>query len=158
MAAAVPVLMIMAVVGGAIKGWGERNAANAQAAQANINARTAEQAATDSILRGQAAEESARRKGWAFASTQRAAMGATGVDVGAESFTNVLADTAAMTEMEALAARSNAAREAWGFQSEATQFRNQARMAKSAGRYNLYGSLLGGASQAMTTYAASKKT
>jgi hypothetical protein len=67
--------------------------------------------------------------------SQRAAFAASGVvvDDPNSSVADVAANTAALSEIDALTIRSNAAREAWGFRSQAQDFRTRGQIAKNEG-------------------------
>jgi hypothetical protein len=113
---------------------------------AKYQQKVAQGQARDAIDRGQAAEDAHRRKVAQFAGKQRATMGASGVELTSGSFADVLQDTAMLGELDALTIRSNAQREAYGYQSQAAVSGYEASAAKTAGWMNAGGSLLSGAS------------
>ena len=124
-----------------------------QAMVASNNARLGEWQAGQAITRGQTLENNVRQKGAQVAGTQRAAMAARGLDVNSAdtSASNILTDTAFMTERDALTTRDNAAKEAWAIRMEATNSSNNALLyqARAAGEnptMAAVGSLVGGAS------------
>lgn len=92
---------------------------------AEWNAKLAERQAADAIARGQTA---AQRQGMATRQAigaQRAALAANGVEVNDGSAVDVQSDTAALGALDALTIRNNAAREAWGYQAQASNYRQQ---------------------------------
>lgn len=149
-------MMGMQIVGGWLGGKTLQEQYKAEAYQAEMNAARSQQMASDAIQRGNIAEEQARARGWAFAGTQKAAMGASGVEVASGSFLNVLSDTYATAEYEALSEKTNAAREAWGYKRQAENFMTEAAMKKYQARNALMTSMLGGATQATGTYLTYK--
>ena len=95
-------------------------------ALARRNAQVLDQTAEDAAARGEVAETIQRQKTASIAGAQRASMGASGFKVDEGSFGDVLEQTVATGELDALTIRSNAMREAWGHQSDATMQRWQA--------------------------------
>lgn len=118
------------------------------------NAGLAEQQAADAIARGVESESRFRTEVKGAVGSSRASQAAQGIDVGAGSAVDVQHDIAAVGELDALTIRNNAAREAWGYQTQATQYRSAAEYARVSGRNQAkalrtasLGSLLTGASQ-----------
>lgn len=139
-----------AVVGGAQKALAATRAAREQAAIEESNAVIAERAATDAMARGAVAEGRARLRGGLLQGHQRAQYAAAGVDVSSGSPLDVVASTAATTELDAEIARNNAMREAWGYKEQAKKFRRKAQGALDAGTDQAIGSILGGIGGAAT--------
>lgn len=146
-------------VGSIEAGQAESNAANYNATLAGYNADQARRQAEMSSQAGSAkAAMQGRETRAAFGSeTARAAGG--GVDVNSGSAVDVRQSTAELGHLDALTIRTNAAKEAYGFQTQATNFENQgqldrmqAKQAKTAGYINAASSLLGGASDAAGKY------
>lgn len=100
--------------------------------------------AQDTLDRGAVEEQKQREKVRQFMGSQRAAMGASGVEVASGSFGDVLTQSAAMGERDSLTIRNNAMRAAWGYrtQGEAEQFEGEARARAYEGQ--AVGSLLTG--------------
>ena len=94
----------------------------ARAAQdtAAYNANVSRLQAKDAINRGNIEAERQRVKAQQIAGAQRAAMGASGAQTDSGSFANVLLDTATTGELDAQAIRTNALRQAWGHENQAT--------------------------------------
>lgn len=117
-----------------------------QAAAARFNAQVSEQNAQ--IVRQQAAEEEsrARREGRRLLGRQRAAIGASGIQVEGSPL-DVLADTAAELELDALTVRHRGLLEALGLTQQASLDRARARSARTAGFIGAGASLLSGAAE-----------
>lgn len=114
-------------------GEAQREAAESQAELAEYNAAIADLQAADAIERG-AQDESRFRAGVrGIVGAQRAATAGSNVDVGFGSALDVQADAAFLGELDALTIRTNAAREAWGFEVEATDLRKRAEIARKEG-------------------------
>lgn len=146
-------------------GKAERAASESEANLADFNANVATMQAKDAIERGGEAESAFRAKVRGLIGTQRAGYGASGVDVGYGSAVDVQADTAKLGELDALTIRTNAQREAWGFQVQAADLRTRAEIARRTGVYQeqagkmaatnadiaAAGTLVGGAGSLMLT-------
>lgn len=130
MGAALPILSIAAtVIGTATSAIGQLQAGKAQAAQLNYqaavgrnNAILAQRAADDARLRG---EEAARReasKTKQLAGRQRAVLAANGQLVDQGSALDITTDTMEIGKLDELTIRSNAEREALGFEAQGMNF------------------------------------
>jgi len=120
---------------------------------ARYNAGLARAQAADALQRGVADEARVRLQTSRLLGAQRAAMGASGVVADQGSGLSILEDTAFLGEMEALTARTNAAREAWGYEAQARGFEFEGRAAKKQAKLAAFGSLLSGASGITGLYA-----
>ena len=105
------------------------------AALARNNAKVLDAKAEDALNRGAFDETVQRQKTASVLGTQRATMGASGFKVDEGSFGDVLEQTAATGELDALTTRSNAMREAWGHQVEAANYRYQADAAEKQSEF-----------------------
>jgi hypothetical protein len=114
-------------------GKSEHAAADAQAGLLDYNAQIADAQAADAITRGQEEENRYRQGVRTLIGSQRAGFAGQGVDIGVGSAVDVQADTAYLGELDALTLRTNAAREAWGFRTQATDLRNRARVTRQTG-------------------------
>jgi hypothetical protein len=145
-------------------GEAEQQAKEAEGQLADYNASVAQLQAQDAVARG-AQEESRFRSGVrGLAGSQKAGFAAGNVDVGFGSAVDVQADTAFLGELDALTIRTNAAREAWGYKVQAedltrrgqiarmegAQAREAGKAAKSGSRWATAGSILEGASGAVS--------
>lgn len=138
--------MLAAAIGAAgtlMQGMAANSAARAQAAAANQNARIAEAQAHDAIERGGQEELRFRRQMAIHRGAQRSALAASGVDVDSGSALDVQNASMREGEHDAAAIRFNAAREGWGYQVQAANYRNEAAAARAAGRNALFGSVVG---------------
>lgn len=112
-------------------------AAKAEAAEASRNLRLqallSNRQAMDAVRRGQYEAGLQRMKGSLAIGAQRAAAGASGVDSSSGTAAAVYEDTRAMAELDALTTANNAAREAWGYQVQATQAEKAAQVALQRG-------------------------
>ena len=118
-------------------------AGNSMKALNEYNARIAELKADDAIVRGGEEEHRLRQSAKGMIGASRAAFAASGVEVNDADSTagNVASDIAALSEIDALTIRSNAAREAWGYRSQATDFRARGAIAKAEGDMKAIGTL-----------------
>lgn len=121
--------------GNAAKRAGEasQRAAESQAQILEYNAAVDELRARDAILRGQEEEQRFRSVVRGAIGTQRAEFAAGNIDVGFGSALDVQADAAKLGELDALTIRTNAAREAWGYQVSAEDFRRGAGVTRQEG-------------------------
>lgn len=131
----------------AIQAVGAMEQADQQAAIQRRNAEYAKLNAKDAINRGALEQESARTKTAQRMGAQRAAMGASNIETESGTFSDILVDTATAGEKDAQTLRTNALRQAWGFESEAEVSLMKADAAETAGFYNAAGSILTGASK-----------
>lgn len=130
------------------------SAAKSGQAQAEANAKIAEQQGLASLRKGAQEEEQVARKERRIAGQQRAALGAAGVDINAGSPLDVQADTAYMAEQDKSLIRYNAELEKWGFdvqkanyQSEANAYGNKATGALVGGVISAGSSIVTGLGQ-----------
>lgn len=123
-----------------------------QAGIARNNAIAAKYQADDIRKRGDEAADVHRQKVQQMLGRQRAVMSANGGDIGSGSNLDILGDTAASGELDALTIRNNAEREAWGVEVQGSNFSAQAGLlqaqgaqAQAAGNWGAGTSLLAGA-------------
>lgn len=114
-------------------GLAARRASESQAQLAEYNAAVAALQAEDTVKRGEQDVHRFRSRTRILVGEQRAAFAAGNVDVGYGSTVDVQADAAYLGELDALTARTNAAREAWGFRVEAEDLRQRAAIARQEG-------------------------
>jgi hypothetical protein len=121
--------------GSAEKKAGEaaKRAAMSQAELTEYNAAVMHVQAQDALVRGEIDANRYRSKVRGIVGEQRAGFAAANVDVGFGSAVDVQADAAYLGELDALTAKTNAAREAWGFEVEATDLRKQAAITRKEG-------------------------
>lgn len=110
---------------------GTKAAYNAQAQVDENNARITEVQAKDAEARGVQAADVSRSKTRQLAGTQRATMAANGVDLGVGSAVRIQNDTEYFGEVDSNTILDNAAREAWGYRAQGSNFSNQATMMRA---------------------------
>jgi hypothetical protein len=145
--------MGFSILGGLLRGMAALQAGGANAETDRSNASLADRMAGDATLRGQTAAEYALLRGSQLASRQRAAYAGAGVAAGVGTAGDVEGDTHLNARIDADTLASNAALEAWGFETQATNLRRRADLEEAAGRRQLGESILGGI-QGAAGYAA----
>ena len=114
-------------------GEAQQRVAESQAGLSEYNAQVADLQAQDAIERG-AEDESRFRTGVRnMVGKQRTGFAGAGIDVSYGTPVDVVADTAFMGELDARTIRTNAVREAWGFQVQGEDLRERARIARMEG-------------------------
>jgi len=103
-------------------------ASESQAELQDFNAHVAELQAADSLDRGNLEADQFRGQVRGTIGTQRVAQAASNVDVGYGSAVDVQADAAYLGKLDEMTIRTNAAREAWGYQVTALNYRQQAKI------------------------------
>ena len=146
------------------QGQFQQGIANYNADVANNNAIVQSRLAEDAIKRGEREELQHRLRVAKLKGDQRAAFGASGVDVGTGSPLVVASDTDALGELDALTIRNNAQREAHSHQVAATNYTNEASLQRqqgdlsaSAGRSNAAGTLLTGGARVSESWYKNRK-
>jgi len=133
----------LTLAGGGLQAYGQYQSGRANERLMDYNARLAEQQAEDALARGREAERRMRTDVRRTIGSQRARLAASGVDISAEgSAVDLFADTARLGELDALTIRNNAAREAWGYRTQAVDYRARGDLARREGTYRAVGTLL----------------
>lgn len=143
--AAVPV--VMGMVGGIMQGSAQRGIAES-------NARLAEQNAT---LASQAAGEQARQArvaGAVAVGREKATFGGTGIDVNSGTSIDVMRDTQAQYELDAMKAEYNGRVQVAAYTREAAMSRYQGRLAQ---RFGIFGAAFTGVTGATNIYTATQR-
>ncbi|WP_337038633.1 MULTISPECIES: virion core protein, T7 gp14 family [Pseudescherichia] len=122
------------------------------AAVASANAESAQAQAQDSINRGNAAADEARRRNRQALGTQLATAGANGADLASGSVVDIFGDTAQFGELDALTTVNNAQREAYGYEVQASNYKAEASAAKQQGNVGAFSTLLTTPLQAYGAY------
>lgn len=170
-ATAASISMGAAAVGGIASAFGAIQQGKAQASQLKFqaaqnrnNAIVARRQSDDAIKRGEVAEEAQRRNTQQIIAKQRVGFAARGIDLGSDNVVETLADSAQFGELDALTVRSNYAREAYGYQVQASNYSASAdndllgaKNAKTASYITAGTSLLSGASSVAGSYADYKR-
>lgn len=143
--------LLLNVIGGQQQAAAQAGNMRFDASVAATNAATASQAATDVMQAGADAERVQLRRVAALTGRQRVAYAAGNVDSSSGSALDVIAESAAEGTADATRIRSNAIREAWGYQTQAAQeneraayLRAGAKQAKRAGLITGLGTAAGG--------------
>ncbi len=154
-------LMVAGLVLGAAGGVQQANAQKANAEfqedQAKENAKFAEGQPKNAESRGAIEEGQQRQRTRALLAAQRSALAANNVDMSTGSAMDILGDTAAIGEQDALTIRANAAREAWGYRSQSVNYANEGSMARATGRNQATGTYLTTAANTASGSAAAYK-
>lgn len=137
----------VAVVGAGIQTYSAIRQGEAQSAIAEMNAKFANQQATNEILVGEAQAEAFKAKAGQFQGTQKAEYAASGVDVTSGSALDVLADTRLMSDQDAQKIKDNASRRAYADEVSATGSSYQAQVISDSTKWEAAGTLLGGAAR-----------
>lgn len=153
----------VSVVGQMQNAAAQQKVANYQAQVAENNALLAKEQAKQTTAAGEAATMQQQMKTRATVGAIRAAQGASGVDVDTGSNVDVRSSAAELGQLDALTIRSNAARQAYGYETGATSQQAQAGLdraagaqAGTAGLFGAAGSLLSGASSIASQYTGWK--
>jgi hypothetical protein len=156
-----------AVAGSAISAVGAIQSANAQSASAKYNAQIAtqnqQQANQNASLAAASGDQQAaiqQQKTRAEVGAIKAQQAASNVDVNTGSAVDVQSSAAQLGELNAITIRSNAARTAYGYETQATGFGNEATLQnqqssydQTAGEIGAAGTFLGGVGNASDNYA-----
>lgn len=145
-------------------GKAAKDAGESVAQQQEWNARIADVQAGDAVTRGREAESQLRSQTKSLIGSQRAGFAGQGLDISVGSPVDVQGDTARLGELDALAIRANAQREAWGYRVEGADRRMAAEVARKGGaaaataaRWSAGATVLGGVSDAAQMAAAYKQ-
>lgn len=139
----------LAVAGALASTYANYRQVRFQQAMAERQSTMAGQAAGDAQLRGDIAAQQAVRQGSTVIGSQKAAAGASGVDITSGSPAQMIGDTAGKSALDVATVKSNAAREAWGYEVEQGNYQLQAQQASSAGGWALLGGGLSAAGSAL---------
>ena len=149
----------ISAVGALEEGQAASNAANYNAAVAGFNAQQATRNAAMASETGSAKAAMQGRETRAAFGSERAREAGGGLSPNSGSATDVQQSTAELGHLDALTIRTNAAKEAYGYQVQSTNFQNEgeldrysAKQAKTASQIKAASTLLGGASNAATQY------
>lgn len=117
--------------------WSAKNskiALEGQAAIAQSNARIAELSAQSALNQGQREVGRLTLKAGQLKSSQRAALAANGVDLGAGNAAELQASTDIMKEIDRNTVEANAVMSAWGYRTQAMNFENEALVKRATAR------------------------
>jgi hypothetical protein len=150
---------VVSAVGGIESANAQKKAAEYQSQVAQNNAQLASQQANQTMAAGDQAAANEGLKARAQVGAIKAAQGASNVDVNTGSALDTRASAAELGELNAMTVRSNASKQAYGYQTNATSdlaqaglYKMQAQQAPTAGLLNASGSLLSSASGVANQY------
>jgi len=150
---------VFGAVGALEEGQAQANAANYNATLAGFNAEQATRNAYMTDLAGSAKAAMQSRETRAQVGSERAGAAGGGVSVNTGSAADVRESTVDLGHLDALTIRTNAAKEAYGYQVESTNFQNEAaldrfsaKQAKTASYINAASTLIGSGSDAAGKY------
>lgn len=139
---------IMTLAGAATSATTQFNQAGAVTSQAAFDSKMAALNAADAINRGSAAAARVRAQGSETAGAQRAAGGASGVDVSSGSIADVESQERKFTALDLVTIGNNAAREAWGYTTNAALGELAAKNVAAADRAGAFETLATGVAKA----------
>lgn len=137
--------LAIGAVSGLMSGMGQRDQANAQAAELRTNAIYLNRAANDALARGRTESDLQRTQTQQMIGTQRTAQAANGGEINTGTNAIIQQDTAQLGELDALTISNNAAREAYGYQVQAASNTQNAATIAAAGKKAVMSSVIGGA-------------
>lgn len=149
------------IVGQVKQSQSQKQQAKQQAAVDENNSQFDSWLAGDAIARGRIEENASRQRTAQLKGTQRATLGARGIDLTVGSAEDILSDTDYMGEIDALTIRQNAEREAYGYSRQAAGLAGSAdNLRSTAGAISPatagLSTLLTGAGQVASAYYQSK--
>lgn len=137
--------LAIGVAGGLLQGQQAQAQAASQASALDRNAQFLSNAAADARKRGAYEADWQRVQTQSLIGSQRAAQAANGGLVDQDTNAIITQDTAQLGELDALTIANNAAREAYGYEVEASDARLTASNLRKQGKRAMTSSLLGGA-------------
>lgn len=144
--------MAIMAIGAAISAGSAIQQADHAEDVARVNADRDRYAAEDALVRGRIAEDQHRQKVRQMIGRQKAGLAANGIDATTGTGGQILADTAAAGEYDALVVRNNAMREAFGLNTRASDTTMQGSWQKAAGYNNATSTLITAGSKAYAGY------
>lgn len=139
--------LAIGVAGGVMQGQQAQNQAASQASALNRNSMYLQNAAGDARVRGAYEADWQRVQTQGLIGAQRVAQASNGGIVNQDTNALIQQDTAQLGELDALTIMNNAAREAYGYETEANDMRLTARNVQQQGKRAATASLLGGVLQ-----------
>ncbi len=156
--------LVTSVYGQIKSGQAASRAGAAAAERDQFNASVADLQAKDALAGGADEESQFRTQVRGLIGTQRVGFASQNVDVRSGSAADVQADAAYLGELDAQRIRANAARQAWGFQVQAADYRHAAAVdlaggqaAATAAYFGAGATALTGTSQLMDRYGWGQK-
>lgn len=122
---------IIGAMGAGRQAQAQKDALNTQAQLDANNAKIAGWQANQALSQGAVEEGNSRLQTASVYGEQRAQLSANGVDLGVGNATDILSTTQFMGNRDALTIRDNAARTAWGYRTQGTNYQNQEAIARN---------------------------
>lgn len=116
----------------------------AQAGQDRSNAALAGYQAFDALNRGSRTVGQIRTRGSQIIGQQKVGYAASGIDTQSGTALDTMADSRMMSELDAATVRNNAARQAWGYRVQQSNYLSDANSAEDRGVMGAAGGILGG--------------
>lgn len=146
-------LAAIASIGGtAVSAIGQLQAGRDAQAAANYNAAVTEQQAKQTVLNANTEATLRKRQLMKERSSAIAAYGSSGVHISSGSPMAVLSDLASEAELDAALTRYAGEQQSKGLDSQAAMMRREGKIAKRNATTGAFGTLLGGASQAYSSF------
>lgn len=137
-------LMAIAKTGGKVlQGVMDYQNAKQKAKALKQNAEAKRLEAKDTRVAGYQQGDKQRERGDQFKGSQRAQLGASGVDINSGTAGQIQEDTARLSEYDARVIENNALRQAWGLESDAQMLDYEAEVTKKNALLGAFGSILG---------------
>lgn len=140
----------IAAIGTLWQAGAQASAASASADIAEQNAKLAEQQGFAELQRNRLERDRISRQAKRIQGTQRAAYGASGLDPNTGSALELQADTEYQAAQDIALVRYQAELKKWGFDSEAVNYRNQAKQYRAQGSNAMISGILGAGSSILT--------
>lgn len=124
-----------------------------KAKEAMENQALADDARRDALQRGKLEAGKVRTENTKLLAKQGVAFSSSGVDATVGTPASVMAETAAMGELDARTIENNALREAWGFKKHGIKFQQQAALDSARARERIGATVLTGVGRAFKDYS-----
>lgn len=148
----------LTILGGAVGAQGQVAAGRYNQRVGEQNAKIADEQAKIEETLGVEQSDEARMRTRLALGQQRAALAANGLDLSSGTPADMQADTAMFGAIDERRIRANAARQAWGFRTQATNYRAQGALDRFQGRVGAASTILGSAGQALGYYGQYRAT
>lgn len=151
------IMAISAAVSVAAAGYSAHQQNEAGKANQQISENNARLARDDAAAAQAMGDRESQQQAWrtrAVLGQQRAAIASNGIDASIGTPSELLGEVAMFGEAEQQNIRLNAARQAWGFNAQATNYTNQGKQARWSGKSQAAGTVLSGLAQAGSSYGS----
>lgn len=144
--------MLLSLLSGGLQLMQQEDERRAKALESAENKKLADAAAADALRRGAQKAGAIRMQGSQLEGAQQVAYAASGVDPSVGTPLDVMSASRMFSELDALTAENNAAREAWGYRKHGLKYQQQAALDESRAQYAQAGTLLGTAGRVAAQY------